>query len=380
LITFSFIVAVQYQPQLNNFQQPQHQQAGYPVMPSVYQQSCAPQQYMQRVSYPQNNITKAGNYQQRPINGCQSVYPITNSQQTFSVNRNMATVNQPINGREKNVNNACDCITVKPLDFRCVKRPVENPHRNPDCKLCQEEAETNQLSKMKESTDDGQQSVEITKFIAGSGSFKREPDSLPDPECNEKPGNKENELNTGEDGNDDSGMGSPPHLLGESSICNNNENMDPNSLQNEEFVNNDSIEIPEELNCTMEDREFAVLEISSEAGTSNAEIRNKNFVCNTNYDSSCVPNGCTSTGYNSSKLSIEAVTSRLALRERSKIFRRSEKKWHVAVNETAFQLVLKDPKLLLRKKDLRLMAESEVRKTYIFAKGNEKCKQLILFC
>lgn len=69
------------------------------------------------------------------------------------------------------------------------------------------------------------------------------------------------------------------------------------------------------------------------------------------------------------KLGIEAVTNRLALRERSKIFRRSEKKWHVAVNETAYQMVLKDPKLLLHKKDLRLMAESEVRKTYRFAKG-----------
>ena len=72
---------------------------------------------------------------------------------------------------------------------------------------------------------------------------------------------------------------------------------------------------------------------------------------------------------NNSKLGIEAVTNRLALRERSKIFRRSDKKWHVAVNETAFQLVLKDPKLLTRKKDLRNMAETEVRKTYRFAKG-----------
>ena len=69
------------------------------------------------------------------------------------------------------------------------------------------------------------------------------------------------------------------------------------------------------------------------------------------------------------KPSIETVTNRLALRERSKIFRRSEKKWHISVNETAYQMVSRNPKLLQNKKELRLLAESEVRKTYRFAKG-----------
>lgn len=72
------------------------------------------------------------------------------------------------------------------------------------------------------------------------------------------------------------------------------------------------------------------------------------------------------------KPSIESVTNRLALRERSKIFRRSEKKWHIAVNETSYQLVQKDPKLLHNKRELRLLAESEVRKTYRFAKGKSR--------
>lgn len=69
---------------------------------------------------------------------------------------------------------------------------------------------------------------------------------------------------------------------------------------------------------------------------------------------------------------IEAVTNRLALRERSKIFRRSEKKWHIAVNETAYQMVMQDPKLIRNKKELRLRAEAEVRKTYKFAKGKSR--------
>ena len=69
------------------------------------------------------------------------------------------------------------------------------------------------------------------------------------------------------------------------------------------------------------------------------------------------------------KRSIEQVTNRLAVRERSKIFRRSEKKWHVSVNETAYQLALREPNLLQNKKELRMIAEAEVRKTYRFAKG-----------
>ena len=69
---------------------------------------------------------------------------------------------------------------------------------------------------------------------------------------------------------------------------------------------------------------------------------------------------------------IEGITNRLALRERSKIFRRSEKKWHTSVNEKAYQMVLKDPKLLRNKKELRLRAEAEVRKTYKFAKGKSR--------
>ena len=348
-------------------------------MPSVYQQSCAPpQQYIQRVSYPQNNISKAANYQQQPISaGCQTAYPIQNGQQTYSTNKsNTVNANQSINGREKAVTASyasCDCMMVKPIDFRSLKRPVEishrNPNRNPNCKLCQEE--TNQVITVTEDEEEDL-SVEITKFIRGSGSFKREPDSFPDLEVLE---NEAANCSNGGGDNNDSGMGSPPHMLGDSSssVSNNNENADPINLHGGETMNEDSSEVPEELNCAMEDEDqFRVLGMSSGEGISEVEIKNNNLLTSLDGDniSSCGANNCGNTGYtsNNSKLSIEAVTNRLALRERSKIFRRSEKKWHVAVNETAFQLVLKEPKLLLRKKDLRLRAESEVRKTYIFAK------------
>ena len=297
------------------------------------------------------------------------------------------TFNQPING------NHCDCVTVKPSDFRSVPRKEHIPNSNINSNnnnnnntnnshdrsnnnntqdnngyINYSNSNTNSNSSSNNNNnnsnninnsnqshnniqivrDDKNEDVlndrvEITKFLKGTG-FKQEPiETL------------ENEH-------------SPPSF----SKQNNDENVDPNnekshsnggsfeeSNDGEDFMMSQD---DEEISNAMEnDEHFPVVEII------NTEYEDEELKMKSENSANCSHHN---------KLGIEAVTNRLALRERSKIFRRSDKKWHVAVNETAFQLVLKDHTLLGRKKDLRNLAETEVRKTYRFAKGRFLTRKL----
>ena len=255
----------------------------------------------------------------------------------------MITNNQPVYGAQ-----TCNCVTVKTSDFRSVTQPgnsslANNSNNNVNNHTFNPPAQN--IYNPKQNTESGENNdqVEITKFLKGSG-FKQEPIETLENLC------------------------SPSHSLNIQSSNSNNENVDPyneKTLCDEggTFEDNNDVEDltmtqdDEEISNAMEnDEHFPVIEIDVEFYEDKIKSENgEGFMqCN-----------------NNSKLGIEAVTKRLALREKSKIFRRSDKKWHVAVNEIAFQLVLKDPKLLMRKKDLRNMAETEVRKTYCFAKGKD---------
>ena len=322
-----------------NVNYPQWQQQ-HPQQQHNYQQQ-HPQQYQQHQNNSSQNVYYNSNQQQQQHQPIKSNHltnqPIKCCQSNFSSNTtNMS--NQPMNGVR-----TCSCVTVKPCDFRSVARPANHLAANNNAtKNSTHNPPVQVISEQEQKTETNDQ-VEITKFIKGSG-FKQEPIETLESEQ----------------------LCSPP--LSQTSHSN-DENVDPNnevkthcggdnledSNDGEDYV---MTQDDEEISNAMEnDEHFPVIEISAEYGDDQRiKIENGgNMQCN-NLN-------------NNSKLGIEAVTNRLALRERSKIFRRSDKKWHVAVNETAFQLVLKDPKLLTRKKDLRNMAETEVRKTYRFAKG-----------
>ena len=281
------------------------------------------------------------------MNGCQQNMPTNGN---TGMNSNGPIRNQHSNNT---ANKTCDCMTVKPSDFRSVKRPQQTQNQPEPNQFNGNSNIENRIEKIPYTKDE----VDITKFVEGSG-FKKEPiDSL---ENSNQP-IAEHKTNGSHD--------SPPLSFCRSSPKSNDENLDPTHYKNSydgASLNgsNDGGNSPmnPEDSAMEDDEHFPVLDITERTEELESKMQNEGM--------NVFQNGFHgNNGGMNSKLGIEAVTNRLALRERSKIFRRSEKKWHVAVNETAYQLVLKDPSLLMRKKDLRTMAETEVRKTYRFAKG-----------
>ena len=348
----------------------------------VYPQNCGPQYIQRAPSYPQNNPQNKTNInypqwqqqqqqqhpqhfqQQQNQNSSQNAYysnnhhqhqhqhqPIKSNHPTnqpakccqpnFPTNGNTGSVsNQPMNSVR-----TCSCVTVKPCDFRSVARPANHQVQNNNVT----ESSTHNPPVQEQKTENIDQ-VEITKFIKGTG-FKQEPIETLESEQMSSPLQQPQTMNSNDENVDPNDEERTP--CGGDALEDSNDGDDYVMTQDDEEISN----------AMENDEHFPVIEISAEYGEDHRiKTENENMQCNNNNNNN----------NNNSKLGIEAVTNRLALKERSKIFRRSDKKWHVAVNETAFQLVLKDPKLLTRKKDLRNMAETEVRKTYRFAKGKNR--------